>query len=256
MPEAILPARPHVALYNLSQASDEALLSSWAKVLSITDKQRLKNLTSQRRRRDFIAGRFILRTLLCHIFGERHFMLTSEWWIPKATDNQENEYACSISHSHNWLAVACTEGTKVGVDIEIPKANRDIRAAARLLFAKDNLPSWFYQSESAIERGFYAEWCAREALVKCLGDGNVFDSATIKLSEKYGLMGYQHANLVLPGDTADRMFMDIRWAERETQSEGRPDTSFRGGISPALYIAMSGEHKTISLTPFLINGGT
>jgi phosphopantetheinyl transferase len=253
MPDVISQARPHVALYDLTQATDKTLLSAWTQTLSAADAQRLKTYTSQRRRRDFIAGRFVLRSLLNHVFAERQIMVTSDQGIPKAVDNQKHEYACSISHSHHWLAVACTTGSNLGVDLEIPAAKRDIRAAARLLFSKNNLPSWLDKSDREIEQLFYAEWCAREAIIKCLGYGNVFNSATTQLSEAHGLMSYQYTNTPVPGGKANRMFLDIRWADRGLHKKNDSHNRFRDSVSPSLYIATPRERKTLVLKPLLLD---
>lgn len=252
MPDVISQARPHVALYDLTQATDKTLLSAWTQTLSTADAQRLKTYSSQRRRRDFIAGRFVLSSLLNHVFAKRQIMVTSEQGIPKAVDNQKNEYACSISHSHHWLAVACIMGSNLGVDLEIPAAKRDARAAARLLFSKNNLPSWLDKPDREIEQLFYAEWCAREAIIKCLGYGNVFNSSTTQLSETHGLLSHQYTNLPVPGNKADRMFLDIRWAETGLGTKNSSHNCLRDSVSPSLYIATPRERNTLMLKPILL----
>ena len=153
-----------VFVFDMSDTSCDLLEKAKA-FLSETEKQRLANMISVKRQKEFVCGHFLLRQLLCELFHQSledidvQSMPTGALFLPKMPN-----IFVSLSHSNDKLAVAIGN-CPVGVDIE-------------KMLAKDNFPALINQIDSmdkaqeliaagmSVQHTFYHLWCKREAVYK------------------------------------------------------------------------------------------
>lgn len=78
----------------------------------------------------------------------------------------------NLSHTRDWAILAVSEHDEVGVDIESQQRSADVMSLAKRFFAEME-----YQQLNGIEdnnlklKRFYQIWTAKEATIKCTGEG-------------------------------------------------------------------------------------
>jgi phosphopantetheinyl transferase len=82
----------------------------------------------------------------------------------------------SVSHSQTHAALAISEASAIGVDIESPRKQQLERVAKRFL-SPDELEEF-----SAIPNGLLRAWTAKEAVYKCAGFDDVEFATEIKIT--------------------------------------------------------------------------
>lgn len=126
------------------------------------------------RRRQFVAGRVLLRMALGPVLGvpPRQVLLEERRGLsPRLVTAAPVGVApgFSIAHSGPWLACAVSGLGAVGLDIEMMDPSRDLAALARQAFEGDAAARWqAMQGWLEAERvaGFYRLWSEQEARFK------------------------------------------------------------------------------------------
>lgn len=144
--------------------------SGW---LAPAEQVRLAGLTAPLRRRQFLAGHWRVRVLAAAFAGG----VAPDWrldaedggrpWL-EGPDGQRLH--ASISHSGERLAVAVAL-RPIGVDIEVPRRERDLLALARHVFAPCEVEGLLALGEADRLGGFNTTWSLKEALGKRGGEG-------------------------------------------------------------------------------------
>ncbi len=154
----------HIFIFDLTAVSDDKLIQA-AQVLSASEKKRLDNMISVKRRKEFVLGHFILRHLLANHFAKPieqiqvQSLETGALFLP----DFPNLYT-SISHSFGHLAIAFAYHP-LGVDMEKITQRDNFEA---LLYQIDS----FDQAQELMNTGFslcdafYHLWTRREATYK------------------------------------------------------------------------------------------
>lgn len=139
--------------------------------LNAADRARLATLGHQRRRAEFLAGRALLQR---HRLDVLRYDSEGKPW---SADGRP----FSLSHSRGWLALALADsGGALGVDLEWPKAGRDLDALrARCLQVDEQ--AWQQAAAGAREQLFYLAWVVREAVAKADGRGLIWSFAALQL---------------------------------------------------------------------------
>lgn len=125
------------------------------------------------RRRQFVAGRILLRMALAPLLRlpPQHVQLEERTGqAPRllAPDPGRTAPGFSVSHSGRW--VACAVGAHpLGLDIEVRDSSRDLGALARQAFDADEAARWEQMQRwepGARVEGFYRMWSEKEARFK------------------------------------------------------------------------------------------
>lgn len=138
------------------------------------ERQRLCAFTSPKRRREFVAGRWLARQCLADAFGGKaaDFELSApERGRPEVvTGHRDNRRAVffSLSHSADRLACAVAE-LPVGVDIEDLARARDVAGLAELVCAPSELHQLGGLVGAPLKLAFHARWGLKEAWIKRFG---------------------------------------------------------------------------------------
>ena len=136
--------------------------------LSVSEIARFHQFKLPLRQRQFLTGRIMLRFALAHLLGVPAAQIELAEQAQRAPLLVKPEHApCggfSISHSGNWVAVACSRHAQLGLDIEILNPERNLAGIAAHSFpATDVL--WM-QSQPDPTVAFYQLWSSREARYK------------------------------------------------------------------------------------------
>lgn len=128
----------------IAVARIEALdLASARRRLGPRDRRRYAGFRSEKRRREFLAGRALLQQLGSTADSG------PDGIVPKA----------SVSHARGWVACVVVSSGRPGIDIE-PMIDRDF----------DKLGEWAFGS-GGTRNEFYERWTRHEARIKAFGDG-------------------------------------------------------------------------------------
>ncbi len=116
--------------------------------------------------------RFLLRLLLGAYLGKAGRdvpIRRGRAGKPELIGGDASRLGFSLSHSGPWLAVAVSDGTPVGIDIEPSDRRPRWQRLARRYFPADEAETLCASDGDAGCRRFLAHWTAREALVKAAG---------------------------------------------------------------------------------------
>jgi hypothetical protein len=118
-------------------------LAATRRQLCAADRARLARFATGRRRREFLAGR---------------------WLLSASRNAWQRSGGASISHSGGWVACALLERGVPGVDIE-PMVARDFRKLGAWAFPANDREPWPRAPRDA-RRAFYGRWTRYEARLK------------------------------------------------------------------------------------------
>ncbi|WP_295363464.1 4'-phosphopantetheinyl transferase superfamily protein [Arenimonas sp.] len=141
--------------------------------LAPAELERLAGLSAPLRRRQFLAGHWRVRVLAAAFSGG----LAHDWRLgtdeggrPWLDGPDTGRLQASISHSGEQLAVAVALDP-IGLDIEIPRRERDYLALARHVFAPGEVERLHALGEAERLAAFNTLWALKEALGKRGGEG-------------------------------------------------------------------------------------
>ena len=135
---------------------------------------RLQAMTSTTRRRSFLAGHWRARELSAdwlQVDPRRIALHRHDDGRPRmVVDGAPSPLSLSLSHSGDWLAIALAT-VPVGIDVELPRRQRDLDALARFTFSPDEVERMNGVPESERAQAFHVLWTLKEARGKRLGEG-------------------------------------------------------------------------------------
>jgi 4'-phosphopantetheinyl transferase len=155
-------------LTDAATLSDTAL-AGYAGWLGEGERQRAARFVRPARRRQFIAGRALLRLALARTLGmepDTIHLLERPAAAPQLALAGHEHIGFSISHTACWVACAVSTAGRVGVDIELIDPARDIDALAGQAFDAQER-AWLASRPAASRvRDFYTLWSTAEARFK------------------------------------------------------------------------------------------
>jgi phosphopantetheinyl transferase len=119
------------------------------------DRRRFARFRSDKRRREFLAGRCLLQRL------GRGLPFDSS---PGGGVIMAGRFGASISHARGWVACVVVSSGQPGIDIE-PMIERDFNKLGEWAFGSADAPTFMSREE------FYERWTRYEARIKAFGDG-------------------------------------------------------------------------------------
>lgn len=139
------------------------------------ERRRLDAMASPLRRRQFLAGHWLLRELA----AEHHGGDAAAWLLTRDDHGAPRLQAptgidavlhASISHSSDWVAVAIA-GEAIGLDIETGAKPRDLPSLAEFLFSPEECAALVQVDDARRAAHFYLHWTLKEAWGKRQGTG-------------------------------------------------------------------------------------
>jgi 4'-phosphopantetheinyl transferase len=164
-------AAPGQTLVWLTDAAivPDSVLSGYAAWLGEDERQRCARFVRPARRRQFIAGRALLRLALARLLDvalQDVRLLERPGAAPLLALPGHERVGFSISHSGRWVGCAVSTTCRVGFDVEMIDAARDIDALARQAFDEQQLATLATRRPESRLRDFYILWSTAEARFK------------------------------------------------------------------------------------------
>ena len=168
---AVPVARIWLASVDSTAASAIAAGTGW---LGEDEAARLRQMTATARQRSFLAGHWLARQVAAdwlqagtagmavHRHGDGRPQLR--------VDGEPSTLSLSLSHSGDWLAIALATAP-VGIDVELPRRSRDLRALARFTFSREEVARLDGLEEADYSAAFHRLWTLKEARGKRSGSG-------------------------------------------------------------------------------------
>lgn len=156
-------------------AAGAASMASFEAWLGPEERLRLQRFVREQRRRQFIAGRGLLRMALGRLLDVAPQSVRLEDKVGKAPVlllpgvKGAAGVGFSISHSGRWVACAVSRQAALGLDIEMRDASRDLDALAAQAFDAAEMSDWERVRalpEPQRVEAFYRQWSEKEARFK------------------------------------------------------------------------------------------
>lgn len=77
----------------------------------------------------------------------------------------------NLSHSGDWVLLAFTRMSQIGIDIERIRPMQNMRDVARANFSANEVDTWEATSEQDRTSAFYRCWSRKESFIKAIGEG-------------------------------------------------------------------------------------
>jgi 4'-phosphopantetheinyl transferase len=141
-------------------------------VLSGDEVARAKRFAVEDARTQFVVGRACLRLLLAAFLAAEPRELGfsyGPYGRPTLLGSSAVEF--NVSHSAELVAVALTNGTPIGIDVERIRADVSCDALAREHFCPVELGRFLEAPPAARTAVFFDHWVGKEAVAKGLGAG-------------------------------------------------------------------------------------
>lgn len=158
----------------LRLASIDALAADGAdeRWLTAAEQSRLQAIGATLRRRQYLAGHWLVRVLAAEAFGGE----PAQWRFdidadprPRLSFGGTQAWA-TISHSGDRVAAAVA-AAPIGLDLELPRRPRDLLALANFLFSPEEVAVVAAADDAARAAVFYRYWALKEARGKRGGEG-------------------------------------------------------------------------------------
>ena len=153
---------------------DDDWFAAGAAWLNDAERVRHERFLRAERRRQFVAGRVLLRMALGELLGvAAHAVAMTErpGNAPALAFPERPGLGLSISHSGQWVACAVSLTGPVGLDIERIDPARDVLAIAEQAFGPEEAGQLRALDAAARADAFYRMWCRYEAHIKLGGKG-------------------------------------------------------------------------------------
>lgn len=137
--------------------------------LGPSEQQRLARFVRDERRRQFIAGRALLRQSLAPLLGIAAAdvpLVERPGQAPMLDLPGSEQVGFSLSHSGGWVGCAVSATTRLGFDLELVDPSRNIGELASQAFDLDTQAWLAARPEASRLRDFYRLWSAAEARFK------------------------------------------------------------------------------------------
>jgi 4'-phosphopantetheinyl transferase len=138
-----------------------AMPADHAAWLAPSEALRLSGLHVSGRREQFLAGRWLARSLLAETRGGEpgHWPLQQRSNRPPAIVGHESTLALSLSHSGDWIACALSDQA-IGIDLEARRRREGLHSFEHLLVAAGEVVGSL-DNDALLQR-----WVAKEAWIK------------------------------------------------------------------------------------------
>lgn len=136
--------------------------------LSDSEKLYIQQISSIKRKREYIAGHYLLRAML-HQFYPGCFTADAIVHLPRQAPYFQDasiNLQFNISHSRGLIICALSELGDVGIDIEAPKGKRNIDAIAASYYSDNEAVLIGSLDVEEKKDHFYRLWTLKESLLK------------------------------------------------------------------------------------------
>lgn len=200
----------HVWQLPLNQVAKCDLERSYDRLLTPDERQRCGRFAFERDRRQFLAGRSLLRMALSKYTGVPPHLWrfsVNEYGKPRIeSPAMEPDLRFSVTHTPSVAAVAVAVGFHVGVDAECMSRSTDWQTVAENFFAPEE---WRYLTslpDADRRAGFFQIWTLKEALLKAVGRGFSIPLNVFRFEFQAGEPPQVHFSRAMPNRSGEWRF--------------------------------------------------
>ncbi len=153
-----------IAAARIADLGSHALVEARGR-LGPRDRRRHAAFGSDKRRREFLAGRWLLQESARAWRPDARLRFDSS---PAGGIRVNRRIGASVSHARGWVACALVESGRPGIDIE-PMVERDFAALDKWV-ADDEGDAGPFVDRADARKAFYGRWTRYEARLKALGE--------------------------------------------------------------------------------------
>ena len=153
-------------------AIDSALEQQFYHCLAADEQARADRLSQPQARRDFIATRSALRSILSEQVGCAMQALSLDYGQqgkPRLVQGPPLEF--NVSHSQGKALIGIARSTAIGIDLEKVRSMPKLLALTERFYAVSEHQAIASLDESKRARAFFEYWTCKEAYLKGTGDG-------------------------------------------------------------------------------------
>ncbi len=162
------------------------------------DRRRYAAFGTPKRRREFLAGRWLLEQSARAWRPDARLRFDSS---PTGGISVNRRIGASVSHARGWVACALVESGRPGIDIE-PMVERDFTALGKWIADDEGDAGPFVDGGADPRKVFYERWTRYEARLKALGEAKRRAS---HVEVTYYLDGGVALSVCLPSNAAARV---------------------------------------------------
>jgi 4'-phosphopantetheinyl transferase len=136
------------------------------------DRERAARFRFPGDRARFVLGRALLRKCLGHFLQQRPETIELAYTNlgrPILPGGESIQF--SISHTQDLVAIAMTDGSRIGIDLERIQPHVDLPELAERIFSHNDLREFQHQLEREKLAAFFRAWTRKEAYLKARGEG-------------------------------------------------------------------------------------
>ncbi len=151
-----------------------------ARLLSPDEAERAARFRFERDRDSFVTARARLRTLAGSYLG-----IAPEDVVFAYGDQGKPELSglsFNVSHAGDVALAAFAPSGRIGVDVEVMRADVEMRSLARRFFTDAENAALAALTDDDLVRGFYGCWTQKEAFVKAVGEGLSFELDRVEVA--------------------------------------------------------------------------
>lgn len=135
------------------------------------ERERALQLIRWRDRERFTVCRGLLRHLLSSLTGKKAESLRFQYGPNGKPKLRGHDLEFNMSHSHDWVIIAVSPFSPVGVDVERVRRNLAVDKLVDKVMSSSEKEEWRRLTEEARLLAFFRLWTRKEAVVKATGEG-------------------------------------------------------------------------------------
>ena len=173
----------HPDLYLWCVAVDDPRID--AGLLSSEEQERSARFRVADARDRFVAGRWLLRSVLARITGggpSRIVLAAGEHGKPRLTRPEVPGLGFNLSHAGRHAVVAVAAGAEVGVDLEALPPRVDVERLAARFYAATERDAVLAAGAEERDRRFLEVWTGKESWLKATGIGIAVRLAEVEVA--------------------------------------------------------------------------
>ena len=168
----------HIDIWRTTLELPQQQIDNYRSLLSADEQARANRFKVDRKYREYIVSRGLLRRILGLTLNRDPAALVfayTEHDKPVLDLDWRGVPVCfNVSHSHELTLIAVTLNHLIGIDVEHIRRNVDFKKLASRFFSSQEARNLETYTDNAIAQAFFSCWTRKEAFVKAVGDGIAF----------------------------------------------------------------------------------
>lgn len=163
-----------VHIWSVQTLGESSSSGDFKDLLSSVEQDRASKFKFETDRRRYITAHAVLRSILAiYVSGPARELqfVTGPYGKPKLAPIQAKKFEFNLSHSHEVVLIAVTQGREIGVDVEWVRKDFAFDEVAQRFFTTREVAALHALPLHLQREAFYKCWTSKEAFLKAKGTG-------------------------------------------------------------------------------------